>query len=97
MPLDFFQNVQHSPRFHAFTFGVSEMPLWARFIVAIPLIPGVLLVGLSLLAVLASILALLLITVPVYLLVKWITGVKAVPREYLSSGSRRVQATVRDV
>jgi len=96
MPFEFFQTLQQSPRFHAFTFGVSQMPLWARLVIAIPLVPGVLLVLLSFLLVLVSILALLLITVPVYLLLKWITGVKASPTVFSSTGARRVKAEVRD-
>ncbi len=96
MPFEFFQQVQQSERFHTFTGGVSQMPLWARVIVAIPVIPGLLLVGLSILAVLVSILALLLFTVPVYLVLKWITGVKTSPTVFSSSGKKRVEATVKD-
>jgi hypothetical protein len=72
------------------------MPLWARAILAIPLIPGIALVGLSVLMVIVSIAALLLITVPVYLLLKWITGVKSTPAGYVSRRSKRVEAKVTD-
>ncbi len=96
MPVGFFHTVQESPYFHRFTFGVSAMPVWARGIMLIPLIPGILLVGLSLVLVIVSIVALLLITVPVYLLLKWITGVKATPTGYTSRGAKRVEAKVSD-
>ncbi len=96
MPVSFFSTVQESPHFHRFTFGVSQMPMWARGIMLIPLVPGIILVGLSLLLVLVSILALLLLTVPVYLLLKWITGVKAAPAGFSSRGAKRVQARVSD-
>jgi hypothetical protein len=50
------------------------MPPWARGIVSIFAIPGIVLLGLSLLAVLISILALLLLTVPVYRLLSAMTS-----------------------
>jgi putative flippase GtrA len=96
MPVGFFHTVQQSPHFDRFTFGVSRMPLWARGILSIVMVPGIVLVGLSLLLVVVSIVALLLITVPVYLLLKWITGVKATPAGYVSRRSKRVEAKVTD-
>ena len=45
---------------------MSAMPPWARLILLIFALPGIILLGLSILAVLVSILALLLLTVPVY-------------------------------
>lgn len=97
MPIGFFQTIQDSPTFHRFTFGVSAMPIWARAILLIPLLPGILLVSLSLLAVIVSLIALLLLTAPVYLLLKWITGVKATPATgFTSRGAKRVEAKVTD-
>ena len=72
------------------------MPLWARGVLTIPMIPGIVLVGLSILLVVVSIVALLLITVPVYLLLKWITGVKATSAGYVSRRAKRVEAKVTD-
>ncbi len=97
MPYDVFQSIQSSERFHRFTFGVSRMPLWARGILAIPMIPGILLVALSIVFFLVSILALFILTVPIYFILRWMTGVKVTQAEVRSSGARRVEATVRDV
>lgn len=97
MPLDIFQTIHSSERFHRFTFGVSKMPLWARAVLAIPMVPGIILVALSILLLLVSILALFILTVPVYLLLKQLTGVKVTQAEVRSAGVRRVEATVRDV
>ena len=91
-----FQTLHADPRFRRFTFGVADMPKWARLILLIVMVPGIMLVVLSLFAVIVSILALLLFTVPVFQLLKAITGVKGNPPVAASSGSRRVQATVRD-
>lgn len=97
MPIGFFHTVSESPTFHRFTFGVSAMPVWARAILLIPMVPGILLVCLSLLAVIGSLIALLLLTAPVYLLLKWITGVKATPPTgFTSRGAKRVEAKVTD-
>jgi Co/Zn/Cd efflux system component len=91
-----FQTLQGDPRFHRFTFGVAEMPKWARLILLICMVPGIMLVVLSIFIVIGSILALLLLTVPVYQLLKWVTGVRAAPPGVAASGTKRVQATVRD-
>jgi hypothetical protein len=93
--LHYFQNLRDNPQFHRFTFGVADMPLWARLILLIFTIPGILLLVLSFLAVGVSILALLLLTVPVYLLLKKVTGVRSSPT-IASRGAKRVEATVRD-
>jgi hypothetical protein len=58
------------------TFG--RLPPWARFIVGIFAIPGLLLAGLSILLLGVSILALLLLTVPVYRVLKAIAPSEAV-------------------
>jgi len=97
MPFDVFNSINSNERFHRFTFGVSGLPLWARGVLAVPMIPGMLLVGLSIVLFIVSLLALLILTVPVYLLLKWITGSGVVETAVRPSGSRRVEATVRDV
>jgi len=50
------------------------LPQWARGLVFLAALPGILLAILSLLAFLVSILALLLLTVPVYRLMQVVTG-----------------------
>jgi hypothetical protein len=52
----------------------GRFPGWAKTIVAIFALPGLLLVALSIVALLVSILALLLLAAPVYLLLSRLTG-----------------------
>jgi hypothetical protein len=78
---------------------LTGLPQWARSIVAIFAIPGFVLLGLSLLAFVVSLLALLLLTAPVYLLLKRITASPDERREYVhtvadSPGTKRVEATI---
>lgn len=94
MPYGFFQTIQQSDHFDRFTFGISKMPLWARIILAVFLIPGMIVVGLSIVFFLVSMLALLLVTVPVYLLLRWITGVKTSSTTDMFRRSKRVEAKV---
>ena len=58
--------LQYYGRFEGFRGNLKRMPPWARGLVAIFAIPGAVLIGLSILALLVSILALLLLTVPIY-------------------------------
>ena len=60
------QYVQYYGKFESFRGRVQRLPGWARLILGILSIPGVLLLSLSILAVLVSIFALLLLTVPAY-------------------------------
>lgn len=53
---------------------MRRLPGWARFLVGIVALPGIILVGLSILAFVVSILALLVLTVPVYRLLAALTG-----------------------
>jgi hypothetical protein len=57
---------------------LGAMPAWARFVLLMVALPGLCLLSLSFLALVVSLLALLLLTVPVYRLLKSITGVRAV-------------------
>jgi hypothetical protein len=77
-------------RFNDLRGNFGGLPQWARAIVTIFAIPGMILLGLSILAVLVSLLALLLLTLPVYSLLKSATAV----RERPSGGVRRVEATI---
>jgi hypothetical protein len=74
------------------------LPGWARFIVGIAALPGLILACLSILAFGISILALLLLTVPVYSALQKLTGrrVSESPGavEVSSPGAKRVDATI---
>jgi hypothetical protein len=77
------------------------LPEWARFIVGLAAVPGIVLLLLSLLAFAVSLLALLLLTVPVYALLKRLTtvgGGSPVQDERVrndpSPGVKRVEATI---
>ncbi len=60
------QYVQYVGQFQSFRGRVQRLPGWARFILFILAVPGILLLSLSILAGLVSISALLLLTVPAY-------------------------------
>ena len=62
---------------------LGAMPAWARFVLLIVALPGLCLLALSFMAVGVSLLALLLLTVPVYRLLKSVTGVSAVTAQEL--------------
>lgn len=68
------QILDYYARFQGFRGRVGGLPGWGRFLLAIAAIPGIILVGLSLLALTVSILALLLLVVPVYRLLMLVTG-----------------------
>ena len=53
---------------------LSDMPGWARALVLLAALPGLALILLSLLAFCVSVLALLLLTVPLYQLLRSLTG-----------------------
>jgi hypothetical protein len=61
-------------RFQGVRGQVGGLPQWARFVLALFALPGILLVVLSILALVVSILALLLLTAPVYRLLLFVTG-----------------------
>ena len=75
------------------TFG--GLPPWARTIVGIAALPGLVLLVLSILAIVVSLLALLLLTLPVYSVLRSLTGGSRVGPEVIESpGTKRVEATV---
>ena len=61
-------------RFEGFRGSFGRLPGWARVPVLIAALPGLVLAGLSILAFGVSILALLLLTVPVWRLMRFLTG-----------------------
>ncbi|HSV14813.1 MAG TPA: hypothetical protein VLI90_11170 [Tepidisphaeraceae bacterium] len=68
---DFFQ---YYGRAQSLRGSFGSLPPWARSIVGLFAIPGIVLACLSLLAFIVSILALLLLTVPVYRILQALTG-----------------------
>jgi hypothetical protein len=94
---------QYAGQFNSFRGRIVGLPQWARLIVAIFAIPGTILLALSILAFLVSILALLVLTVPVYVLLKRLTEPASIPRRAESAvsvdsvkspGVRRVESTI---
>jgi len=69
-----FQVFNYYSRFQGVRGQLGGLPQWARFVLALFALPGILLLGLSILALLVSILALLLLTAPVYRLLLFVTG-----------------------
>ena len=53
---------------------LTGLPEWARVVLFVAALPGIALIALSILAFLVSLAALLLLTVPVYRCLKWVTG-----------------------
>jgi uncharacterized membrane protein YdfJ with MMPL/SSD domain len=93
-------------RFQSARGRFTGLPPWARSVVFVVALPGILLVVLSILLLLVSILALLLLTVPVYMLLRRLVGGAAPEQEGATivesaamaadPGRKRVEATVVD-
>ena len=66
--------VEYTSRFQGVRSNLTGLPSWARAVVLLAALPGLLLVSLSILAFLVSIAALLLLAVPAYRLMQWVTG-----------------------
>jgi hypothetical protein len=77
--------VNYYGQFQGFRGQFGGLPSWARTIIGLMAIPGVVLLALSLLAVLASILALLLLTVPAYRLLSAVTASRSSNESPVSS------------
>jgi hypothetical protein len=71
------QLLEYYGRWQGFKGKASQLPSWARFVLLIAAVPGILLIALSILAFLVSLLALLLLTVPLYQLMCGLFGVRA--------------------
>jgi hypothetical protein len=85
-------------RFDGVRGGVSSLPGWARSVVFVAAIPGLILAALSIALLLISILALLLLAAPVYSLLKQVT--RTAPDEVETIGTfgeqnERRQASAR--
>ena len=93
--------VEYVTRLEGVRGRLTGLPAWARSLLFLASLPGVLLIALSILAVLVSLLALLLLTVPLYRLLRLVTGAgeraaEAGEAEFGSPGRKRVEATVTD-
>src|SRR3954471_22788173 len=96
--------VEYYTRFQGVRNRLTGLPPWARFLLFLASLPGILLIALSILAFLVSLLALLLLTVPLYRLLKLVTGTGGAPAEaggvvvvdHAPAGSKRVESTVTD-
>lgn len=99
MPIDFqtFSNVGVGVgRMNGFRAGVLAWPKWARVLLMVPMIPGILLLALSILLIGVSLAALFLLTAPVYLLMARVFDERKQGESYRSPGSKRVDAVIRD-
>lgn len=95
-----FRYVHYYGRFQDVKGSVTGLPAWARWILTLVALPGIALVLLSILAFVVSLAALLVLTVPVYRLLRAVTAPR-LPREqtvpeagFLSPGRRRVDVTI---
>lgn len=91
---------QYATQFQGFRGRLTGLPSWARFVVAVFAIPGAVLAALSFLGFLVSILTLLILTVPVYSLLRRLTnyqlGPASIPEMQVprSAGVKRVESTI---
>ena len=96
--------VEYYTRFQGARSRLTGLPPWARFLLLVASLPGVVLVALSILAFLVSLLALLLLTVPLYRLLRLVTGTGGATAEsggvevvqYGPARAKRVESTVTD-
>lgn len=66
--------LQFIGQFQALRGRLSGLPLAGRWLLFLAALPGAILIALSIVAFFVSLLALLLLTLPVYRLVSWISG-----------------------
>jgi hypothetical protein len=69
-----FQLLQYYGKWQGFRQQMARLPAWARFLVGLAALPGIILVLLSLLALVVSILALFIPARLMYRLVSWMSG-----------------------
>jgi hypothetical protein len=79
-----FQLLEYYGRWHGFKGRLSQLPTWARLVLTVAALPGIVLIALSILAFLVSLLALLLLTVPLFRLLSAVCGVR--PGEVVQAG-----------
>ena len=76
--------VEYIGRYQGLKGQYGRLPSWARFVVTVAALPGIALVALSIVALVVSILALLLLTAPVYWLLSAMTAGKLSPMDDLT-------------
>ncbi|MGE5609864.1 MAG: hypothetical protein ACM359_11465 [Bacillota bacterium] len=100
-----FKLLEYYGRFESVRGSFRQLPAWARLLLLIVATPGIVLLGLSILAFLVSLLALLVLTVPVYRVLMAVAGraEPVVEREQPveaemppSSGRRHIDVTIID-
>ena len=82
-----FKIVEYYGRFQGMRGQLISLPGWARFLIFIAALPGIVLITLSILALLVSILALLLLAVPVYRVLKALVGIPVPQQQQPTSPS----------
>jgi hypothetical protein len=80
-----FRLLQYYGQWQGFRGRMTQLPAWARLLLTLVALPGIVLIGLSILAFLVSLLALLLLTVPLYRFLTALCGVK--PGEVVPAGT----------
>ena len=86
----------YANQFQGLRGNLTGLPSWARFIVGIFALPGLILLALSILAFVVSLLALLLLTAPVYSVLKSLTSRRdaTVETELASPGVKHVDVRI---
>ncbi len=80
-----FRLLQYYGQWQGFRGRVTQLPSWARLLLMLAALPGIVLIALSILAFLVSLLALLLLTVPLFRLLSALCGVR--PGEVVPAGT----------
>lgn len=80
-----YQLLGYHGKWQGFKGRLGQLPAWARFLVGVAALPGIVLLLLSIAAILVSLLALFLLTTPVFRLVCFFCGVKS-ENERVSDG-----------
>jgi hypothetical protein len=80
-----FRLLQYYGQWQGFRGRMTQLPAWARLLITLAALPGIVLIALSILAFLVSLLALLLLTVPLYRFLTALCGVK--PGEVVPAGT----------
>jgi uncharacterized protein (DUF58 family) len=80
-----FRLLQYYGQWQGFRGRMTQLPAWARLLITLVALPGIVLIALSILAFLVSLLALLLLTVPLYRFLTALCGVK--PGEVVPAGT----------
>lgn len=96
MPIDFRPFI-NAEGLSGWNLGVPRWPAWAKVCLFIPMIPGILLLAFAILALGVSIVALFVLTLPVYMFLTRTLGVGRVKPQVRSGGVKHVEATIRDV